>query len=298
MAPAFVDRRDAGRRLAGLLGDLVAPRPPQQGGAAGGEAVDDVVVLGLPRGGVPVAAEVAAALGADLDVLVVGKVGVPGHEELALAAVADDGTVALNTSVMAAVGMTEADVDALARRQAEALVRRAAGFRGGRAPVAVAGRIAIVVDDGMATGATMRVAVEVARRRRPRRLVAAVPVASPEAATSLRRVVDRVVCVATPPGFRAVGHWYADFTQVGDHEVRDLLAAAAERTAAVAGTGGQDRAPGPEPAGGEGGGGGRRGDGPGDGDGGSAVSGGGRGDGPGGGDGGGAVSGGGPRPPG
>jgi predicted phosphoribosyltransferase len=219
MGPAFADRRDAGRRLAGLLSDL---------GSADrtGAEVDerpDVVVLGLPRGGVPVAAEVASALDADLDVLVVGKVGVPGHEELALAAVADDGTVALNLGVMAAVGLTEADVDRLAGRQARALGERAAGFRAGRAALPVEGRTAVVVDDGMATGATMRVAVEVVRRRGPRRLVAAVPVASREAVDALRAVVDRLACVTAPPGFRAVGPWYVDFTQVSDGEVRDLL---------------------------------------------------------------------------
>jgi putative phosphoribosyl transferase len=217
MPPVFADRRDAGRRLADLLGDLVAPP-------------GEVVVLGLPRGGVPVAAEVANVLGAALDVLVVGKVGVPGHEELALAAVADDGTIAANPGVIAAVGMSDTDLEILARSHAASLERRAAAFRGGREPVAVEGRTAIVVDDGMATGATMRVAVEVLRRRRPARLVAAVPVASAEAATAVRQVVDRLACVAVPSGFRAVGPWYVDFTQVSDDEVRELLQAAGRGT--------------------------------------------------------------------
>lgn len=204
----FADRRDAGRRLAALLSDL-----------AGG----DVVVLGLPRGGVPVAAEVAGALGAPLDVLVVGKIGVPGHEELALAAVADDGRVALNPGVIASAGLTTDDVGELARRHAAELVRRARDLRGGREPAPLEGRTVVVVDDGMATGATMRVALDVVRRRAPRRLVAAVPVAAPEAAAMAGEVADRVECVATPPDFRAVGPWYGDFTQVSDDEVRRLL---------------------------------------------------------------------------
>src|ERR687893_690600 len=148
--PAFADRRDAGRRVAELVADL---------------ADDDVVVVGLPRGGVPVAAEVARVLGAPLDVLVVGKVGVPGHEELALGAVADDGQVVVNPSVIAAVGLTDDEVAALARRQVAVLARRAEELRGGVATVPLEGRTVVVVDDGMATGATMRVAVEVASRR-------------------------------------------------------------------------------------------------------------------------------------
>jgi putative phosphoribosyl transferase len=215
MAPAFTDRHDAGRRLAA--------------GLAGLGPGDDVVVLGLPRGGVPVAAEVAAALGAPLDVLVVGKVGVPGHEELALAAVADDGSIAVNPGVIAATGMTADEVDELARAHASALRRRAAELRGGRAPVPIEGRIVVVVDDGMATGATMRVALDVVRRRRPRAVVAAVPVASAEAAAAVAAMADRLVCVLTPPAFRAVGPWYADFSQVTDAEVRDLLPSTVQR---------------------------------------------------------------------
>jgi putative phosphoribosyl transferase len=208
MPVEFADRRDAGRRLAALLSDL-----------AGG----DVVVLGLPRGGVPVAAEVAGALGAPLDVLVVGKIGVPGHEELALAAVADDGRVALNPGVIASAGLTTDEVSELARRHAAELARRARDLRGGREPAPLEGRTVVVVDDGMATGATMRVALDVVRRRAPRRLVAAVPVAAPEAAATAGKVADRVECVLTPPDFRAVGPWYGNFTQVSDDEVRRLL---------------------------------------------------------------------------
>jgi putative phosphoribosyl transferase len=217
MPPAFADRRDAGARLADMLADEVV-----------GTDSADIVVLGLPRGGVPVAAQVADALGAELDVLVVGKVGVPGHEELALAAVADDGSLALNPSVIAAVGMSGTEVDALARRHATALATRAGELRGGREPVPLKGRTAVVVDDGMATGATMRVAVDVVRRREPERVVAAVPVASIEAAEAVRAAADGLVCLLTPPGFRAVGPWYGDFTQVTDGEVRDLLRSAVQ----------------------------------------------------------------------
>jgi putative phosphoribosyl transferase len=208
MPAEFADRTDAGRRLARLLSDL-----------AGGDAV----VLGLPRGGVPVAAEVAAALDGELDVLVVGKIGVPGHEELALAAVADDGRVALNPGVMAATGLGEDDVGELARRHAADLARRARELRGDREPVPLEGRAVVVVDDGMATGATMRVALDVVRRRSPRLLVAAVPVAAADALAAAAKEADRVECVLTPPGFRAVGPWYADFSQVSDREVRQLL---------------------------------------------------------------------------
>src|SRR5262245_14920326 len=193
MPAPFADRRDAGRRLAPLLSDL---------------AGQGAVVLGLPRGGVPVAAEIATALGAALDVLVVGKIGVPGHEELALAAVADDGRVALNPGVMASVGLGRDDVAALARRHAADLARRARELRGDRAAARREGRALVVVDDGMATGATMRVALDVVRRRDPRVLVAAVPVAAPDALAMAAKEADRVECVMAPPSFRAVGPWY------------------------------------------------------------------------------------------
>jgi len=237
MARVFADRRDAGRRLAHRLGDLGDPgderRDRAGAGTRAGPAPDDLVVLGLPRGGVPVAAEVASALGAPLDILVVGKVGVPGHEELALAAVADDGTVVVNAQVQAATGLEARDVDALVSRHVAALARRGAELRPGGAPVDLAGRTVVVVDDGMATGATMRVAVEVVRHQRPRRVVVAVPVAALDAAGAVAPSADRVVCVLTPRDFHAVGQWYADFTQVTDGEVRALLAA--PRSGAVEG---------------------------------------------------------------
>ncbi|HEX5944646.1 MAG TPA: phosphoribosyltransferase family protein [Acidimicrobiales bacterium] len=233
MPPAFSDRRDAGRRVAERLADLAGDRSAAgdgdsvsgdgRDGPPGGASEAGIVVLGLPRGGVPVAAEVASALHAPLDVLVVGKVGVPGHEELALAAVAADGQIAANPSVIAAVGLTADEVADLAGRQVRALARRAGELRGGRAPEPLAGRTVVIVDDGMATGATMRVAVDVVRGRSPRSLVAAVPVAAAEAVAALASQVDRMECVLTPPGFRAVGPWYSDFTQVTDDEVRSAL---------------------------------------------------------------------------
>ena len=223
MPPAFADRRDAGRRLAERLADMASDPGGPGDGDAGGRDGTGIVILGLPRGGVPVAAEVASALHAPLDVLVVGKVGVPGHEELALAAVAADGHIAANPSVIAAVGLTADEVDLLAGRQVQALARRAGELRGGRAPEPLAGRTVVIVDDGMATGATMRVAVDVVRGRSPRSLVAAVPVAAAEAVAALAPQVDRMECVLTPPGFRAVGPWYSDFTQVTDDEVRSAL---------------------------------------------------------------------------
>ena len=229
MTRVFADRRDAGRRLAHRLGDLsdAGEDEPRAGGGEarpGAATREDVVVLGLPRGGVPVAAEVAAALGAPLDILVVGKVGVPGHEELALAAVADDGTVVVNAQVQAATGLSDREVDALARQHVAALARRGAELRPGGAPVDLAGRTVVVVDDGMATGATMRVALEVVRHRAPRQVIVAVPVAPLDAASVVAPAADRVVCVMTPRDFHAVGPWYADFTQVTDAEVRTLLA--------------------------------------------------------------------------
>jgi putative phosphoribosyl transferase len=214
MFSGFADRVDAGRQLAGHLADL---------------ASDDTVVLGLPRGGVPVAAEVADALGAPLDVLVVGKIGVPGHEELAMAAVADDGTVALNPNVIAVVGMSDEDVAVLSRRHAHDLSHRADDLRSGRPAEPVAGRVVVIVDDGMATGATMRVAVDVVRQRDPKLLVVAVPVASAEACTALGQAADLVECVAMPTPFHAVGSWFDDFTQVSDDEVREVLSATGPR---------------------------------------------------------------------
>lgn len=217
MARTFADRRDAGRRLARRLAEVEDVAD-----------ADDVVVLGLPRGGVPVAAEVAGELGAPLDILLVAKVGVPGHQELALGAVADDGTAVLNPQVLASVRLDDATVDGLVARTVDGLAERGAALRppGSGEPLDLTGCTVVVVDDGMATGATMRVALQVVRQRGAAVVVAAVPVAPSEAATTVAAEADRVVCVMTPREFFAVGPWYGDFTQVGDDEVRSLLAAA------------------------------------------------------------------------
>jgi predicted phosphoribosyltransferase len=210
----FSDRREAGRRLGERLRQL-AGRP-------------DVVVLGLPRGGVPVAAEVAAALGAPLDVLVVRKLGLPGHEELAMGAIAA-GVRVLNEEVLALYAPTSADIDATTEREGRELERRERLYRGDRPPLRVGGRVVIVVDDGLATGSTMRAAVAALRRLEPARIIVAVPVAPPETCAVLRGEADEVVCLAEPDPFHAVGLWYVDFAQTTDEEVRAALASARGR---------------------------------------------------------------------
>jgi predicted phosphoribosyltransferase len=186
-----------------------------------------VVVLGLPRGGVPVAVEVADALRAPLDVFMVRKLGVPGHEELALGAIASGGVRVLNLDVLAATGISDEEVEAVADRELAELERREASYRGGRAPLAVEGRVAIAVDDGLATGATMRAAARALRQRGASRIVVAVPVAPVQTCESLRRDAEEVVCALTPEPFAAVGRWYLDFSPVSDEEVRALLDPAA-----------------------------------------------------------------------
>jgi putative phosphoribosyl transferase len=215
----FRDRRDAGRRLAEALS------------AYAGRG--DTIVLALPRGGVPVGYEVARALGAPLDVYLVRKLGVPGHEELAMGAIATGGVRIVNQSVRRSLGLTEADVEAVAAEEAAELARRERLYRGDRPPPDVRGRTAILVDDGLATGSSMRAAVAALRQQGPARIVVAVPVAARETRDALAREVDDVVCVLTPGDFYAVGLWYEDFSQTTDAEVRDLLQrAAAERDAA------------------------------------------------------------------
>jgi erythromycin esterase-like protein/predicted phosphoribosyltransferase len=206
----FRNRNEAGRLLAEKL-TAYANRP-------------DVLVLALPRGGVPVAYEVARALGAPLDVFVVRKLGVPGYEELAMGAVATGGVRVLNDQIVQRLGIPQYIIDAVAAREQQELARRERLYRGGRPPPDVRDRTVILVDDGLATGATMRAAVMALRQLQPARIVVAVPTASPETCEELKAEADAVVCAITPEPFLAVGHWYEDFSQTTDEEVRDLLA--------------------------------------------------------------------------
>ena len=209
----FRDRRDAGRLLAARLA-AYAKRP-------------DVLVLALPRGGVPVAFEVAQALGAPLDVFLVRKLGVPGYEELAMGAVATGGVRVLNDAIVGGLGIPARVIDAVAAREQEELARRERLYRGDRPPPDVRGRTVILVDDGLATGATMQTAVKALRAQQPGRVVVAVPIASPETCDALSGEVDDIVCAVTPEPFYAVGAWYEDFSQTTDDEVRELLARSA-----------------------------------------------------------------------
>jgi putative phosphoribosyl transferase len=181
-------------------------------------------VLGLPRGGVPVAYEVARALGAPLDVFLVRKLGVPGHEELAMGAIASGGVMVLNDDVVAAAGVETEEITAVAARELETLRRQEQSFRGDRPPVKIRSRVAIAVDDGLATGATMRAAIHALRDQGAKAIVVAVPIAPRETCEAMHHEVDEVICVATPDPFMAVGLWYRDFAPVGDDEVRALLA--------------------------------------------------------------------------
>jgi predicted phosphoribosyltransferase len=193
-----------------------------------------VVVLGLPRGGVPVAAEVAARLDAPLDVFVVRKLGVPGHEELAMGAIASGGARVLNGDVVAGLDIPSSMVEAVTRQEQAELERRERLYRGGRDPVDIRGRTVILVDDGLATGASMRAAVTALRARDPARLVVAVPVGAPETCAAFETIADEVVCAIAPPYFAAVGSWYDDFGQTTDDEVQDLLERGARRTTQAA----------------------------------------------------------------
>jgi predicted phosphoribosyltransferase len=212
MHARFRDRRDAGRQLAALLAEY-AGRP-------------DTLVLALPRGGVPVAFEVAAALRAPLDIFLVRKVGVPGHEELAMGAIASGGLRVLNQDIIADQGVPPEVVDAVSRAELRELERRERAYRGARPPPDLSGRAVILVDDGLATGATMMAAVAALRGRGPAQIVIAVPVAPRATLDAFRRRVDAVVCALVPRQFEAVGEWYDDFSQTSDDEVRRLLAAA------------------------------------------------------------------------
>ena len=209
MRQQYADRREAGVELADRLSAF--------------RGRDDVVVLGLPRGGVPVAFEVAGALGAPLDVFVVRKLGVPGHAELAMGAIASGGVRVLNQDVLAWYSLPEAAIDTVARAEAEELERREREYRNGQPLINVDGRVVILVDDGLATGSTMKAAVQAVRALHPARIVVAVPVGATDTCRALEAAADEVVCARTPEPFSAVGLWYRDFSQTTDDEVRELL---------------------------------------------------------------------------
>jgi putative phosphoribosyl transferase len=184
---------------------------------------DDVVVLALPRGGVPVAAELARALGAQLDVFVVRKLGLPGHEELAMGAVARGGVLVLDERLVRGLGIPDEVLQETVEKELRELERREAAYRAGRPPLDLEGKTVILVDDGLATGATMRAAALALRKYKPARVVVAVPVASAGTCDEFRADVDEIVCALTPSPFHAVGLWYDDFSQTSDKEVRELL---------------------------------------------------------------------------
>lgn len=205
----FSDRTQAGR----LLGEALSQYRENH----------DVIVLALPRGGVPVAFEVVKAINASLDLMLVRKLGTPGQEELAMGAIAWGGVRVLNPDIIGSLGISAQTIDAVANRENRELERRQRAYRGDRPPPQVTGRCAILVDDGLATGATMRSAVKALRQQHPARIVVAVPVAPLDTIDTLRREADEVVCLATPEPFMAIGRWYLDFSQTSDDEVKDLL---------------------------------------------------------------------------
>lgn len=221
----YTDRAQAGRALAAALREY-ADRP-------------DVVVLALPRGGVPVAYRVAETLGAPLDVFLVRKLGFPGSEEFAMGAIASGGVRVLNEAVIERYGVPEAVVETVVRREERELSRREKSYRGDLPPLDLRGKTAIVVDDGLATGFSMRAAVKALRSLGPSRVVVAVPVGPRETVEELRLLADEVVCPATPEPFLAVGRFYEDFDQTSDREVVDFLARARRLEPAVAAGGRQ-----------------------------------------------------------
>lgn len=210
----YRDRSEAGQVLATRLMKYVGSQ--------------DVLVLALPRGGVPVAFEVAKALHAPLDVFVVRKLGVPGHEELAMGAIATGDVRVINLEVVHMLNIPDAVIDAVAAREQQELLRREQLCRDGRPAPGVTGRIVILVDDGLATGSTMRAAVTALEQQHPARIVVAVPVAAPSTCEEFEAEVDEIVCAQTPEPFYGVGYWYENFSQTDDKEVHDLLAQAAQ----------------------------------------------------------------------
>jgi putative phosphoribosyl transferase len=215
-AAPFFDRREAGARL---------------GAALAGLGAEDVVVIALPRGGVVVGAEVAAALGAPLDIWIVRKIGAPGHEELGLGAVAEGGFTHLSEDIVRALGIGKGELGRLVRRKHAELDRRTKLLRGERPRPLLAGKTVVLVDDGIATGGTIRAVAGALRRERPRRLVLAAPVAAADTLAALAHEFDRVVCLEVPRALHAVGLWYEDFRQIDDDEVIDCLRAARASTA-------------------------------------------------------------------
>ncbi len=216
MHALFDDRRDAGRQLGAALADHYAGR-------------DDIIVLGLPRGGVPVAGEVARTLQAPLDVLPVRKLGLPGHKEYAMGAIAMGDVVVLDDTVLETMGIGQAAVDTAKVLEQAELLRREQLYRAGRPALKLADRVVVLVDDGLATGCTMRAAVESAQRHAPAEIVVAAPVSSEQAWESLRLGVQDIICLSIPDVFRAVGLWYRDFPQTSDDEVIELLSRGAKR---------------------------------------------------------------------
>src|SRR5213083_3318229 len=214
MERAFSNRIEAGRELAEKL-DKYAGR-------------EDVIVLGLPRGGVPVAYEVAKHLNAPLDVFIVRKLGVPGFEELAAGAIASGGVRVLNEDVMRAIPHAEEAIEAVTAKETAELERREQIYREGRPSPELRDRTVILVDDGLATGATMRAAVKALRQRGVAQIVVAVPVGPPDTCREIEQEADETICLSTPPFFQAVGQYYEDFSQTTDDEVRDLLTSAAQ----------------------------------------------------------------------
>ncbi|MEQ8974650.1 MAG: phosphoribosyltransferase [Coleofasciculus sp. C1-SOL-03] len=216
----FKNRQEAGQRLASDLKEY-ANRP-------------DVIVLGLPRGGVPVAYEVARGLDAPLDVWLVRKLGAPGHEELAMGAIASGGTRILNKDVVRSLGVSEQAIDKVAAKEQQELERREKAYRGDLPPLELRDRTVLLVDDGLATGASMHAAAVALRQYDPKKIIAAVPVAAPETCQEFKVEVDEIICTETPQPFYAVGLWYNKFDQTTDQEVRDLMERAASQQPAKA----------------------------------------------------------------